>query len=286
MKPMPAWFRTLIRIAGIVPPLATAIAWRLFWMLGAPVPVRSSERDTHSRALVGSLDLDGQRIATYEWGEGSRTVLLVHGWRSRASRFAVLVDELEARGFHVVAFDAPGNGDSEGTRMDALQVTEIIQRLAAQHGPLEAIIGHSFGGMPAFMARRRGVDAARLVTIAAAHNFSDVIAMFAKGIGVTSTRGLHRRSAAWGRERGIDIWRTALSELEPTDIHTPVLVVHDAADREVPLEQAMLIVEAHTGPVETLITDGLGHNRILSDPAVVQQIAAFVSGTVPAQRHG
>ena len=283
MKPLPRWFRTLVRIASVIPPVGTAIAWRLFWSLGTPVAVRPSELDTHRQARRGTLDVDGDAIATYEWGAGDRTVLLVHGWRSRASRFAVLIDELVERGFTVVSFDAPGNGDSGGTRMDALQVTGIVQRLAAKYGPLEAIVGHSFGGMPTFMARRAGVDVARLVTIASAHNFSAVIAMFAAGIGLPSTRGLHRRSEAWGRAHGIDIWRTALAELEPTDTGTSILVVHDAADREVPLEQAMLIVEAHTGPVETLITDGLGHNRVLSDLAVVGRIAEFVSGSVRAE---
>jgi pimeloyl-ACP methyl ester carboxylesterase len=286
VKPLPRWFRRLVRIASIIPPLGTAIAWRLFWTLGAPVSVRPSERDTHDRARVGSIDVDGDAIATYEWGTGQRTVLLVHGWRSRASRFSVLIDELVERGFTVVSFDAPGNGDSGGTRMDALQVTGIVQRLAAQYGPLEAIVGHSFGGMPTFMARRNGTDAARLITIASAHNFSAVIDMFAAGIGLPSTRGLRRRSEAWGHAKGIDIWRTALSELDPTDTGTPILVVHDAGDREVPLEQAMLIVEAHTGPVETMITDGLGHNRVLSDPDVVGRIAAFVSGSVRAEPRG
>lgn len=280
MKALPSWFRTLVRIASIVPPLGTAIAWRLFWALGTPVSVRASELDTHNRARVGSLDVDGDAIATYEWGDGERTVLLVHGWRSRASRFAVLVDELVERGFTVVAFDAPGNGDSSGTRTDAVQVAGIVQSLAAQRGPLEAIVGHSFGAMPTFIARRRGVVVERLVTIAGAHDFSSVIETFARGIGLPSVRGLRRKSEAWGRERGLDIWRTALTELDPTDTGTAILVVHDAGDREVPLEQAIQIVEAHTGAVETLVTDGLGHHRVLSDPVVVGRIAAFVSGSV------
>jgi len=286
VKQLPGWFRLVVRLASIVPPLGTTLAWRLFWSLGTPVPVRPSELETHRRARRGTLEVDDATVVTYEWGSGDRTVLLVHGWRSRASRFAVLIEELVGRGFTVVSFDAPGNGDSTGTRMDALQVTSIVQRLAAEHGPLEAIVGHSFGGMPTFIARRRGVDVARLVTIASAHNFSAVIDMFASGIGLPSTRGLHRRSEAWGRERGIDIWRTALAELDPTDTATPILVVHDAGDREVPLEQAMQIVEAHTGSVETLVTDGLGHHRVLSDPEVVGRIAAFVSGSVSAERRG
>jgi hypothetical protein len=56
--------------------------------------------------------------------------------------------------------------------------------------------------------------------------------------------------------------------------------VHDSGDREAPLEQAMQIVEAHSGPTETLITDGLGHSRILSDPAVVERITRFVAAPI------
>ncbi len=95
-------------------------------------------------------------------------------------------------------------------------------------------------------------------------------------------RSLHRRIGRWARPRHPGIWRELVSELDPTDYNTPLLVVHDSTDHEAPLEQAMEIVEAHTGPVETLITDGLGHNRILSDATVVERVVRFVAAPVRA----
>jgi pimeloyl-ACP methyl ester carboxylesterase len=276
MKPLPAWFRFLMRTASVVPPLGASIAWRLFWYLGAPSAVRERERAFHESARVSELP---NGVVAYEWGTGERVVLLVHGWRSRASRFAALGAALIERGYSVVSFDAPGNGDSPGSRTHAFDYAAAIRALAARHGRFEAIIAHSFGAIPTFIAARTVVPTRRIVTIAAVHDFDSLVATFAAavGLGRASTRGLRRHITRWGTTRGIDVWREVVAELDPTQTKVPLLVVHDTEDREVPLEQAMQIAEAHTGAVETLVTEGLGHNRVLSEPSVVDRVTRFVA---------
>ncbi len=278
MKPLPAWFRAIVRVLSVIPPLGSAFGWRLFWQLGEPARVRPSEQAFHDSARVRR---DGD-IVSYAWGSGSHTVLLVHGWRSRASRFSAIGGALVERGYTVVSFDARGNGDSGGTRTHALEYADIITTLGQRHGPFEAIVAHSLGAVATFIAVRHGVATRRIVTIGAPHDFESVIRTFTTAIGMppAASRSLARRIDRWARPLGVDVTREFVSELDPTAYTTPLLVVHDSADREAPLEQAMQIVEAHTGPVETLITDGLGHNRILSDPAVVERIAQFVASPI------
>ncbi len=282
MKPLPAWFRAFVRVISVIPPLGSAFGWRLFWQLGDPARVRPAEQAFHDSARVSR---DGD-IVSYTWGSGAQTVLLVHGWRSRASRFAAIGTALVERGYTVVSFDARGNGDSGGTRTHALEYAEIITRLGQQHGRFEAVIAHSLGAVATFMAVRHGVRTRRIVTIGAPHDFESVIRTFTTAVGMprAASRSLQRRVERWARPLGIDVHREFVSELDPTAYTTPLLVVHDSADREAPLEQAMRIVEAHTGPVETLITDGLGHNRIMSDPAVVERIARFVAEPLVAAK--
>lgn len=284
MRVVPRWIRIAVAVIGtLVPPLGSAIAWRLFWVLGAPAQVRAGERDVHSRAVVSEFELrSGATVKLYEWGTGDRTVALVHGWRSRASRFAAIVEALVQRGVRVVSFDAPGNGDSTGERTTALDYAAIVAELGRRHGPFEAIIAHSLGATSSFIAKREGVAAGRIVTIAGMHDFSFVIQSFAAAIALPAraTRGLRRRVERWAEPFGIDPWRHVVTELDPTDTNTPIFVVHDSNDREVPIEQAMQIIEAHTGSVDTLVTDGLGHNRILSDTDVVEQVVEFaLAGT-------
>ena len=278
MKPLPAWFRAIVRVLSVIPPLGAAFGWRLFWQLGSPAAVRAAEQAFHDSARVSR---DGD-IVSYAWGDGAHTVLLVHGWRSRASRFAAIGSALVDRGYTVVSFDARGNGSSSGTRTHALEYAEQIAVLGQRYGQFEAIVAHSLGAVATFIAVRRGVRTRRIVTVGAPHDFESVIRTFTTAVGMPreASRALQRRVDRWARPLGVDVRREFVSELDPTAYTTPLLVVHDSGDREAPLEQAMLIVEAHTGPVETLITDGLGHNRILSDAGVVERIAQFVASPI------
>jgi len=278
VKPLPAWFRAFVRVISVIPALGSAFGWRLFWQLGEPAAVRPSEQAFHDSARVSR---DGD-IVSYGWGDGAQTVLLVHGWRSRASRFAAIGSALVDRGYTVVSFDARGNGDSGGTRTHALEYAEQIAVLGQRHGQFEAIVAHSLGAVATFIAVRRGVRTRRIVTVGAPHDFESVIRTFTNAVGMpaAASRALQRRVDRWARPLGVDVRREFVSELDPTAYTTPLLVVHDSGDREAPLEQAMQIVESHTGPVETLITDGLGHNRVLSDAAVVERIARFVASPI------
>lgn len=278
MKPLPRWFRAFMRTVSVIPSLGAAVGWRLFWHLGDPAPVRAAERDFHEKATVTR---EGD-IAFYRWGTGDRVVLVVHGWRSRASRFAAIGERLVALGYTVVSFDARGNGDSEGTRTHALEYAELITALYKRHGRFEAIIAHSLGSVASAMAMRGGVQAKRLVVVGAPHDFRSVIRTFTDAVGMSDAarRALQRRVVRWAKPLGVDPWREVVTELDPTSHDVPLLVVHDTADREAPLEQAMRVVEAHTGPVETHITEGLGHNRILSDPGAVERIVGFVEAPI------
>ena len=282
MKPLPSWFRAMIRVASLVPPLGAAIGWRLFWVLGTPSAVRPSEREFHASARQTRLG----DVMTYQWGSGARPVLFVHGWRSRASRSIALANALVGRGYTVVSFDARGHGDSVGKRTTAMEFADVIRQLGERHGEFEAVITHSFGSIPAFMAARSGVRTKRIVTIAGPHDFQSIVDTFAAGVGLSTAakRGLQRHIERWARPLKIDVWRHVVAELDPTNTRTPLFVVHDTLDAEVPLDEAMKIVEAHTGRVETLITDGLGHNRVLTDQGVVDRVVRFVESPIDARR--
>ena len=76
--------------------------------------MREPERAIHDLARTSSITVNDKRVAVYAWGDGGRPVLLVHGWQSRAARFASFVRPLIDRGFSPISFDAPANGDSTG----------------------------------------------------------------------------------------------------------------------------------------------------------------------------
>lgn len=271
-------------LGTVAPPAAAEIGWRLWRNLGRPASVHPRDADVHGRAQRSDLEAAGQHIATYTWGAGPEVVLLVHGWRSRASRFAALVRALESPGRTIVAFDAPGNGDSSGEYTTILDYAEIIRLLSARHGGFSAIVAHSFGVLSTFVAVREGARTDRIVGVSGMHAASQLFDEFSRQVALPARaqRGLRRRIER-RTFRGVpDIWRRFVAELDPTDVGTPVLLVHDRRDPVVDVGQAELIADAHTGRVRVVLTQGLGHSRILADPSVLDEIRQFVDAPLDA----
>jgi len=63
--------------------------------------------------------------------------------------------------------------------------------------------------------------------------------------------------------------------LAPT-LAMPLFVIHDRGDAEIPWQHGMAITRAWRG-ADLLMTEGLGHRRILRDPDVVAATVAFMA---------
>src|SRR5262245_8871266 len=123
-----------------------------------------------------------RRVAAWRWGHGP-TVLLVHGWEGRGSQLGALVEPLLRAGLSVVAFDAPGHGDSPGRRLYLADLADCIADIARAVGPLHGIVAHSFGAAAVLLAHQRGaVDARRNVMIAPNVLIDDAVARFARRV--------------------------------------------------------------------------------------------------------
>ncbi|MBX3100438.1 MAG: alpha/beta fold hydrolase [Salinibacterium sp.] len=263
-------------LCRIAPPVAAEVAYRLWWNLGQPEAVHARDRDVHAEAVVGELEVNGKPVVTYSWGNGRRVILLVHGWRSRASRFSTLVRALEEPGRTIIAFDAPGNGASPGSRTSVLDYAEAIAQLHDVHGEFEAIIGHSFGVLSAFVAIREGVRTGRIVGVAGMHDASAILGQFARQAGLTDRVRELLRDTVERRTFTVvdDPWARFVTRI---DDPLPVLLVHDTTDRIVSPSEADLIELSHIGPVRRITTTGLGHMRVLGDASIAAEIAGFVS---------
>ena len=266
--------RALDRVA---PALAAETAYAVWRSPGRRVPVHPTERPVMEDARTGTLHVRGHRVATYEWGSGPRTVLLVHGWQSRASAFAPLVRELRQAGRRIVAFDAPGNGLSGGTRTDVRDYAALIAELEPAGG-YEAIVAHSFGTPAAALALRTGVRASRLVTVNGAADFEHLLSSFGRIMSLTPRLVRAVRARTERRMfRGIDdIWNKYSATSSPLPADIPWLVLHDEDDAMIDVAQARALAAAHPRSVRLELTSGLGHNRPLRDDAVLDRIVEFV----------
>ena len=274
----PAAIRAVLNPAARVSPRLTGrMALEIWRRPGRPIPVHRTERAVHDAARTEPVEHDGTRVATYAWGDGRRPVLLVHGWGGRASRFAPVVAALLGAGFSPVAYDAWGHGATPGPVRTILDHRQVIGALEQRHGGFEAVVAHSFGVPVAWHAVADGLAADRVVAISGMGDFGDLVGSFCAQLGLD--RPVDRALRAAIERRWFDgdagIWERFSPHRLPG---REVLVVHDTSDRVVLRGQADLLLAAQGERARLLETTGLGHYRILRDPAVVGAAVAFVTG--------
>ncbi len=257
-------------------PIAPAAAGRLaerLWLGTHRSPVPEWERQVLGDPRVEHIRVEGNTVVTYRWGSGDN-VLLAHGWNGRTGQLGGFVAPLTERGYRVIGFDAPGHGQSSGNRTSILQFTQVMQEIVARHGPLRAVLGHSFGGMCAAFAMDAGLPAERAVCVASPSSMAWLMRRFARYLELPAPvlRDLQRRAE---QRIGKGNWQRLANGEQASNLEQPALIVHDRNDDVVPWRQGRDFAESWPG-ARFVCTRGLGHRRILRDPAVVQEVVRFI----------
>ena len=271
-------FRMVGPLSRVFPFGAAWTAERLF-LTPPRFAAPDRERDVLARARSGAIRVASRRIATWTWGTGPR-VLLVHGWGGRGSQLGAFVEPLVAAGFSVACFDGPAHGASEGRVATIPELAETLGAVADALGPVRGIIAHSGGGaVSGWSVRRRLLDGfvdlpEAIALVAPAADFRGYFERFkeASGLSAAARARLDRRLEArvGAPSEAFDLSRFA------ADLPMAALVVHDREDTEVRWAEGASIAAAWPG-AELLTTRGLGHRRILRDPAVVARVIAFLA---------
>lgn len=222
------------------------------------------------------IDL-GDGLVAWRWGESDPTtlsVLLVHGFEGNRAQFGAILEALLARGLSIVALDVPAHGESVGDELTAVKFIAAIERTLDRIGPVHAVVGHSMGGaMSLFSIAHRG-GARRVALVSAPSSLKRELQRFAKMVGL-SKRGAQAFIASVEKHVGRPAADFDVRHIVGK-VNLPVLMIHDQTDRQVPVAEAAR--SAHMLPgAELIVTRGLGHNRLLADPAVVTAIVEFVS---------
>ena len=278
------WWLPLARTANrILSALAPARAARLAEHLFL-TPPRTRRPAAEIELLAGArarpMRVGGRRIETWAWGEGP-SVLLLHGWGGRGAQLGALVGPLVARGFTVVTFDAPGHGASDPGPVTIAEMTAAIRAVAASHGRTAGLIAHSVGALAASRALHEGLEVGAAVYIGPAAELTTPAARFTEAFGFS--RDVRERMARRIEARLGQPWSTfTMTALAPA-LPTPLLVIHDRGDAEVPWQHGVTTTRAWRG-AELLLTDGLGHRRILRAPDVVSAAVAFVAARAAGRR--
>ena len=261
-------------IAYFSPKLVTLFAAKLFTSpIKHKIPKRELEMDSKSRKNLVEIPKINKKVVLYQYGKSDKKILLVHGWSGRGTQLFKIADELLKAGYSTISFDAPAHGKSSGKYAIISDYVETILEIERQFGPFEAAVGHSLGGMTLLNSIKKGLAINHLVIIGSGDIVTDILDDFVAKLelkpGISNQLQLYFEKK-YGEE--MDNYSSYKSAME---ISIPVLVVHDKNDQEVPVT-AGINIHKHLKNGELLLTEGLGHRKILGNHSVIEKIVEFI----------
>ncbi|HEY0682737.1 MAG TPA: alpha/beta fold hydrolase [Steroidobacter sp.] len=203
-------------------------------------------------------------------------VLLLHGWEGQASDLAAFAPPLLEAAFTVWAMDLPAHGDSAGEQTSIPQSARALSAVVDAIGPLHAVIAHSVGSAVLVEALHAQLSVQRAVLISAPAYYERHMRGFGAAAGLDAN-DIETMIALLSREIGVEAREVSMPG-RAAHLNQPALFIHSADDRVVSIEDSLASAGAWRG-ARHLRVEGLGHRRILADPAVIAAAVEFVSIT-------
>ena len=226
------------------------------------------------------IDFEGLAIVGYGWtptAPNGKKVMILHGFSSYAYKFEHYVPLLLQMGYEVLAFDAPGHGDSEGKIVNALIYKRFICLVNELENGIDAFIAHSFGGLALSLAMLElpGAASKKMVLIAPATETTSALQGFYTMLQVKPDLQAAIEDyiiSMAGKPITYFSVTQALSVLD-----TPTLWIHDKKDRICPFSDTLRAQASAKAHQEFFITEGLGHNKVYRDQGVMKKIGAYLN---------
>lgn len=207
----------------------------------------------------------------WKYGAGP-VVYLLHGWGGRGFQLSSFVHPLVAAGRTAVLLDAPGHGEAGIGESSVMAFARTLRAATAQFGPASAVVAHSLGAMATIVALVDGLSVERIVFLAPGSSLDAAGQRFQQIVGLSpeTMHELKRQLQSRFHLRWEDY---DLERLRPS---IPLWVAHDRDDEEVPLAETEQLVR-HWPGTQLLVTEGLGHYRVLRNAHVIAAALRFLS---------
>ena len=271
---------TNVRFAAshlLFPELAGAWAERMFL-----TPPRARNAAASALDLIDArssfLEHKGRHIAMWTWGTRSKeapAVLLAHGWGGNAAQMRAFAFPLLQAGYRVIAYDQPAHGVSDGKLTGLPDFADVLGAVAGYHGGIEAVIAHSLGGAAAALSLSWGrVAFNKIVLISPPSDLVGYSRRFARWYWMPEAVREAMQNAI--EERYGVRWEDLEVRRVAPRLGARALVIHDRDDRMMPWIHGAKVAESWPG-AQLMLTDGLGHGRILRDERVTRAAADFLT---------
>jgi len=241
-------------------------------------------------------------INFYQAGEGQKTLLFLHGWRSSATAWSEIIKTLDNKDFLIYALDLPGFGGSAMPRasMTVDDYAQIVKEFIEKKG-LKSIVlvGHSFGGRiaikllanyPHLVEKLVLVDSAGVIMKQNKTNIIRAIAKIVKpffkpNFMQKARRKIYESLGAQDYLETPELKQTFVNVLNEDltpylgKISQPTLIIWGANDEDTPMEIEKIMHQKIINSQE-IILENAGHFSFIDQPTKFSE-AVVVFGKEP-----
>lgn len=228
-------------------------------------------------ANVSTFLYKQQKIQLYKWGDGTKKIILMHGWAGRATQFWMYIDLfLQDQDYQLIAFDAPAHGKSEGKITDLVQFSEVLKLvIEKENSSIEAIIAHSLGASASFYTLESYVlNVKKLVFMAGPTSSKLLLKEFLRRINASDKTGRvlsHTIERLYGHKLSHFFAETTTKMLTEVEI----FAAFDKDDIEVTLEH-LYILQKSVNNISYDLSEGYGHKRIIKNPELLKKVSLLI----------
>ena len=211
------------------------------------------------------------------WGNGKRKVLITHGWGSKAADFTDIITRLkEVDDVQIIAFDAPGNGSSEGGLSNLLLFIQAVKAIVLKYGEPDVGIGHSLGAMGNVIAfTEMGITPRLLVSITPLTRLKENFEASMNKFGVS------KPAQTMFLKEFEELFNDSASSFNMYNKYTfnarlNHWLAYDENDQISPYSYIKEFLAEHP-TIETKNYDGIGHDKIIKYPQFIEDLMAVVT---------
>ncbi|MEP7237430.1 MAG: alpha/beta hydrolase [Ferruginibacter sp.] len=223
--------------------------------------------------------LNSKKMNGYRWNHPQpKKALILHGFGSAAFKFEQYAGLLAAKGYEVLAFDAPAHGDSEGDTTNAIEYSNMIRQVIQQFGPIQSFMAHSFGAISLSLALEQlpHDENTKVVFIAPATETTSAVDGAFSMLKLKNEAVRNEFDKIIVKMTGKKLaWFSIRRAMH--NIKASVLWIHDEDDDITPWADALKVKEDNHPNVKFVLTKGLGHRKIYHDEDIINMVVVFMS---------
>jgi pimeloyl-ACP methyl ester carboxylesterase len=237
--------------------------------------VRPHEKNILDKAQKSRISFNDFDIQLYQWGNGHKKILLVHGWEGHAGNFAAIIERLLQEDYTVLSFDGPSHGASSHGKTSSFEFTDLVAALIKDHQPTQ-LISHSFGSVASIIALGKNPDLKidRYIGITVPNKFRERLEEIALYLGlpyIVVSRLITKIEA----EHDIKVDEINVEDYAQKSSVEKALLLHDTNDRVLPVEKSREVASKWPAARIIEVTE-TGHYKILTSEKVLDKVMDFL----------